>query len=75
MCERRAFVASCPVAATQRAVTRSLCRRGLLRLTGREQCDCVIQWAPFSKIAWTPVIEGERGSGPSVAFQCNCWRL
>ena len=51
------FVAVCPVPAVQKAVTRCLCRRRLSKCTQMDE-RCVIQWAPFSKIVWSPVLEG-----------------
>jgi hypothetical protein len=52
------FVAVCPVPTVQRAVTRHLCRRGLVKALAADNC-CVVQWAPFSRIDWAPVLDGK----------------
>lgn len=58
----RAFCASYPVPATAKAITRALCRRGLIRSSPGHPA-CILQWVPISKVVWEPVLEGAVGGG------------
>ena len=59
-----AFNASYTIPAVASAMIRCFTARGLRRSLVRDN-SCVVQWAPFTKIAWPRVLNGEAG-GPCL---------
>ena len=69
-----AFNASYTIPTVQRAMVTAFTGLGLRRSLARDK-TCMVQWAPFTKIAWKRVLEGQLGRQVFAGFRVSLFTV